>query len=238
MISLEQVSKSFDGVQAIQDVSLHVKQGEFVTLIGPSGSGKSTIFNLIAGLTQPDSGHIVVEGKPAYMPQRDLLMPWRSILDNVIVPLEIAGVPRHEARQQAKNLLPTFGLEGFADAYPSELSGGMRQRAALLRTILTRSDILLLDEPFGALDALTRRKLQGWLLDLWRDMKKTVLFVTHDVEEAIYLGDRVLVLSERPGHVQQQVDVQLTRPRKRHMMQSNAFGEHIVSLLEALGVTT
>src|SRR5690606_6627192 len=202
-IEFRNVSKTFHGegrsVKALEDVSLTVMPGEFVTLIGPSGSGKSTLFNLLVGLLDPDTGEVCIEGdecedrigRVAYMPQRDLLMPWRSVLDNVIVPLELHGMPRSEARQRARELLPMFGLEDFEDAYPSALSGGMRQRAALLRTMLTERDILLLDEPFGALDALTRRELEDWLLGIWEQFRQTVLFVTHDVEEALYLADRV-----------------------------------------------
>jgi ABC-type nitrate/sulfonate/bicarbonate transport system ATPase subunit len=170
------------------------------------------------------------------MPQRDLLLPWRSVLDNAIIPLEIRGTPRDAARQRARDLLPLFGLEDFADEYPSTLSGGMRQRAALLRTILTDRDVLLLDEPFGALDALTRRELQGWLLGVWHEFGQTVVFITHDVEEALYLGDRVVVLSERPGTVTQTLTVDLPRPRRRGMVGDPAFGRQMTELLASLGI--
>jgi ABC-type nitrate/sulfonate/bicarbonate transport system ATPase subunit len=248
-VELKQVSKAFHGngttVQALADVSLRVMEGEFVTVIGPSGSGKSTLFNLIVGLLDPDSGEICLDGKVCanragrvgYMPQRDLLLPWRSALDNAIIPLELAGMPRDEARKKARAMLPMFGLEAFADSYPAALSGGMRQRAALLRTILTERDILLLDEPFGALDALTRRDLQDWLLEVWGRFGQTVIFITHDVEEALYLGDRVIVLSTRPGRVVKSLTVDLDRPRRRGMIAENAFGRQMAELLEALGVT-
>jgi len=171
-----------------------------------------------------------------YMPQRDLLMPWRSVLDNAIVPLELRGVPRGQARERAREMLPLFGLEEFAGAYPSELSGGMRQRAALLRTMLTERDILLLDEPFGALDALTRREMEDWLLGIWREFRQTVLFITHDVEEALYLADRVVVLSARPGRVKRILKVDFPRPRRHSILADPAFARQVAELLEALGV--
>lgn len=247
-LELRGVSKSFHGegltVRALEEVSFAVQPGEFVTVIGPSGSGKSTLFNLITGLLEPEAGEIVLEGKSrgprlgcvGYMPQRDLLLPWRRVLDNVIVPLELRGIPFAEARERARSLLPRFGLSEFAQAYPATLSGGLRQRAALLRTVLTDRDVLLLDEPFGALDALTRRELQDWLLELWGELKQTVLFITHDVEEALYLGDRVIVLSARPGRVAATLDVQLPRPRRRGMITWPDFGRQEVELLRALGV--
>ncbi len=253
-LKLHEVSKAFHAegltVRALEEVSFAVQPGEFVTVIGPSGSGKSTLFNLITGLLEPEAGEIVLEGEsgqpPAlagprigrvgYMPQRDLLLPWRSVLDNVIVPLELRGTPLAEARERARALLPRFGLSEFAQAYPATLSGGLRQRAALLRTVLTDRDLLLLDEPFGALDALTRRELQDWLLDLWSQFKQTVLFITHDVEEALYLGDRVIVLSQRPGRVAHTLAVELPRPRRRGMITWPDFGRQEAELLRALGV--
>lgn len=247
-IELRHVTKSFHAngltIKALEDISLHVQSGEFLTIIGPSGSGKSTLFNLIVGLLEPDEGAICLDGeicmdrlgRVGYMPQRDLLLPWRSVLDNVIIPKQVQGIRRKEARSHASELLPLFGLEEFAESYPSSLSGGMRQRAALLRTILTESEILLLDEPFGALDALTRRELQDWLLGVWHRFKKTVIFITHDVEEALYLGDRVIVLSARPGRVIKSMTVALPRPRRQGMIAQAEFGKQVAELLEALGV--
>jgi ABC-type nitrate/sulfonate/bicarbonate transport system ATPase subunit len=247
-VELRGVGKSFAGdglaIQALADVSLQVRPHEFLTIIGPSGSGKSTLFNLIVGLLEPDAGEILLDGEVSrqrvgrvgYMPQRDLLLPWRTVLDNVILPQELRGAPRPQARARARELLPLFGLEQFADAYPSALSGGMRQRAALLRTVLAERDVLLLDEPFGALDALTRRELQDWLLGLWGRFKQTVVFITHDVEEALYLGDRVAVLSPRPGRVVKTLDVQLPRPRRQGMIARPEFGRQVAELLDALGV--
>jgi ABC-type nitrate/sulfonate/bicarbonate transport system ATPase subunit len=247
-LELRGVGKTFHGdgraVLALEGLSLRVMPGEFVTVIGPSGSGKSTLFNLIVGLLQPDTGEICIDGvvcheragRVGYMPQRDLLLPWRSVLDNVVIPLELRGVPRSEAHHQAREMLPMFGLADFADVYPGALSGGMRQRAALLRTILTGRDTLLLDEPFGALDALTRRELQDWLLEVWRQFGQTVVFITHDVEEALYLADRVIVLSARPGRVVLTLDVALPRPRRQGMITLPHFGQQVAVLLEALGV--
>jgi putative hydroxymethylpyrimidine transport system ATP-binding protein len=224
-LSLQRVSKTFNGerpVQALAEISFDIRQGEFVSLIGQSGSGKSTLCNLIAGLLTPDSGEIRLDGRlingqtghVGYMPQRDLLMPWRTVLQNVILGAEIARQPLEQARQRARALLPLFGLEGFANAYPRQLSGGMRQRAALLRTILMERPLLLLDEPFGALDALTRREMQNWLLTVWTQLQPTVLFVTHDVREAALLSDRILVLSARPGRLIADVPIALPRPRR------------------------
>jgi ABC-type nitrate/sulfonate/bicarbonate transport system ATPase subunit len=249
-LELRHVTKSFHAngltVRALEDISFQVMPGEFVTVIGPSGSGKSTLFNLITGLLDPDEGEILLDGDASaervgrfgYMPQRDLLLPWRTILDNVIIPLEIRHVPMDEARARGREMLPMFGLEEFAASYPSALSGGMRQRAALLRTVLTDQDTLLLDEPFGALDALTRRELQDWLLTLWGRFKQTVIFITHDVEEAVYLGDRVIVLSARPGRVAETIPITLPRPRRRGMIAQPEFGRAMTHLLSALGVPT
>jgi ABC-type nitrate/sulfonate/bicarbonate transport system ATPase subunit len=249
-IELRHVSKTFVGngraVPALRDISLKVMPGEFVTIIGASGSGKSTLFNLCVGLLEPDEGSIVIDssepgsrlGMLGYMPQRDLLLPWRSVLDNVLMPLDIKGVPRKESREQALQMFPRFGLEGFEYDYPASLSGGMRQRAALLRTWLTGCDTLLLDEPFGALDALTRKELQDWLLRVWHDFGRTVVFITHDVEEAVYLADRVIVLSSRPGTVKRELAVDLPRPRRQRMVTEPGFGGLVRGLLSDLGVDT
>lgn len=247
-IELRHVSKTFAGtdraVPALDDVSFDIKPGEFVTIIGPSGSGKSTLFNLCVGLLEPDQGEILIDGEipknragmVGYMPQRDLLLPWRSVLDNVIIPLEIQGAPRRESRQQALEMLPHFGLETFENEYPSALSGGMRQRAALLRTWLMGRDTLLLDEPFGALDALTRKELQDWVLRVRHEFGRTVMFITHDVEEAVYLADRVIVLSARPGRIQREMAIDLPRPRRQRMVAEPEFGRLVRELLAELGV--
>ncbi len=242
-LTLEHVSKTFyennRTTPAVSDISFAAQPGEFITLIGPSGSGKSTVFNLITGLLHPDDGRILLDGDAinghtglvGYMPQRDLLLPWRSVLDNVILGPEIAHKPLKNVRQRAHDLLPLFGLDTFADAYPATLSGGMRQRAALLRTFLSERDVMLLDEPFGALDALTRRDLQGWLLDVWAKFKTTILFITHDVREAAILSDRVLVFSPRPGRIKHELVIDLPRPRDET---SEAFIRLESALLGAL----
>jgi ABC-type nitrate/sulfonate/bicarbonate transport system ATPase subunit len=202
---------------ALDHVSVAVPQGSFVSLIGPSGCGKSTIFNIVAGLQEPSQGRVVIDGIDAtgtigrvgYMLQKDLLLPWRTLTDNIILGMEIQGVPLREARARALPLLQRYGLAGFT------LSGGMRQRAALLRTLLFDTDVILLDEPFGALDAQTKLRMQEWLLALWSDFGKTVVFVTHDVEEAIFLSDEVHVMGTRPGRIVATIPVALARPRLR-----------------------
>jgi len=247
-IELRHVSKTFSGIDhavpALKDISFKIMPGEFVTIIGASGSGKSTLFNLCVGLLEPDEGEIIIDGERpenrtgmvGYMPQRDLLLPWRSVLDNVLIPLEIQGISRRESRQKALEMLPHFGLETFEKEYPSALSGGMRQRAALLRTWLMGRSTLLLDEPFGALDALTRKELQNWLLRVWQEFGRTVMFITHDVEESVYLADRVIVLSARPGEIKREFKIDLPRPRRQGMIAEPEFGELVRELLAELGV--
>jgi ABC-type nitrate/sulfonate/bicarbonate transport system ATPase subunit len=216
---------------ALDHVSLAVPQGCFVSLIGPSGCGKSTIFNIVAGLQEPSQGRVMIDGVDAtgtigrvgYMLQKDLLLPWRTLTDNIILGMEIQGVPLAEARARALPLLRRYGLAGFENAYPNTLSGGMRQRAALLRTLLFDTDVILLDEPFGALDAQTKLRMQEWLLQLWGDFGKTVVFVTHDVEEAIFLSDEVHVMGTRPGRVIDTIPVTLPRPRTRACTTSPEF---------------
>jgi len=245
-VELRGVRKSFrvDGqlMTALAGVDLQVKNGEFVVLIGPSGCGKSTLLNIICGLLQPDDGEVLLDGQPVvnrtgllgYMLQKDLLLPWRKVLDNVILGPEISGESGREVRREAHQLMPVFGLEGFEDTYPATLSGGMRQRAALLRTFLFGRNAMLLDEPFGALDALTRRQLQQWLLEVWNRFQHTILFVTHDVEEAIYLADRVYVMTPRPGRIRFEVDIPFGRPRVQEIVTSREFGMLKGQLLSAL----
>jgi ABC-type nitrate/sulfonate/bicarbonate transport system ATPase subunit len=233
-------------LKALDDINLQIEDGEFVALIGPSGCGKSTLLDIVSGLYPQTSGDVAVDGKvlspherlghSAYMRQRDLLMPWRTALDNACLALEVHGVPRKQAREIARSRFDEFGLAGFEDAYPAQLSGGMRQRIAFLRTVLAERRLLLLDEPFGALDALNRVALQTWLLSLWERERQAVLLVTHDVDEAIFLADRVVVLSSRPGSIVHIEQIDLPRPRDRHMVTSSAFLRHRAVLLDGLGL--
>jgi ABC-type nitrate/sulfonate/bicarbonate transport system ATPase subunit len=247
MLTLSNISKTFrengQPVTALAEISFSAGAGEFLTIIGPSGCGKSTLFNLIVGLTEPDTGEIRLQGQRltqrtglfGYMPQRDLLLPWRTVLGNVVLGPELAREDLRVARTEAQSLLPLFGLEGYGDVYPATLSGGMRQRAALLRTFLCHREVMLFDEPFGALDALTRRDLQCWLLDIWQRFNKTILFITHDVEEALFLSDRVLVMTPRPGRIALDRAVDLPRPRQAEVVTSPHFTEMKADLLKALG---
>ena len=212
-----------------------VHPGEFVSIIGPSGCGKSTLFNIIAGLDAPSSGAVDIDGEVAYMPQKDALLPWRSIAANAALGLEVQGVKRREARARVRKWFPRFGLAGFEDSLPFELSGGMRQRAALLRTVVQNKSTLLLDEPFGALDALTKQDLQTWLQQVWAEHEWTALLITHDVREAILLSDRVVVLSSRPATVSLVLDVDLPKPRGIDALTSPKFLELERRLLETLG---
>ncbi len=231
VIELSRVSKSFSGLSVLQDISFSLQEGEVLTLLGPSGCGKSTVMQLIAGLTRPDSGSILVAGEAidgdtgrvSYMHQKDLLLPWKRVIDNVTVPLKLRGIAKKDARETAAPLFEPFGLTGFEYYYPSQLSGGMRQRAALMRTYLYRRDIMLLDEPFGALDAITRERLQDWLSGLISSLKTTVLMVTHDIDEAILISDRVLVLSDKPACIAAEEVVSLPRPRTRAMTMGEDF---------------
>ncbi|MEA2295757.1 MAG: hypothetical protein QOE86_3396 [Solirubrobacteraceae bacterium] len=208
------VRKAFGGVVALDGVTLDVAPGETVAVVGPSGCGKSTLLELVCGLQRPDAG--TVDAAPAaLMPQRDALLPWLSAIDNAGLALRVAGRTREDARAAARPYFGAFGLDGFEAARPAELSGGMRQRVAFVRTLLAGTPVLCLDEPFGALDALTRVQLQGWLADALEREPRTVLLVTHDVEEAVVLADRVVLLSARPGHVVEALEVALPRPRRR-----------------------
>lgn len=219
--------------QALNKVSLTIRKNEFVSVIGPSGCGKSTLLNIIAGIDQPDEGVVIYDGQTVtgknglfgYMPQNDVLMPWRTVLDNVILGLELKGVPKDEARKKAELYFESFGLAGFQHKYPTSLSGGMRQRANFLRTILPDHPLLLLDEPFGKLDAITRRHMQRWLMNRWEELQVPVLLITHDIEEALFLSDRIYMMSSRPGSIKTEIDVPFTRPRSAEVEYSKTFME-------------
>jgi ABC-type nitrate/sulfonate/bicarbonate transport system ATPase subunit len=241
-LSLLDVTRRYRRVTALEGVDLAVRPDEVLAVVGPSGCGKSTLLELVAGLQEPDGGRVSVAGATApaarraacaYMPQRDLLLPWRDALANAALALECQGVARSEARRRAEPLFERFGLAEFEGTRPAQLSGGMRQRVAFLRTLLPGRPVLLLDEPFGGLDSLTRSSMQRWLADALAQEPRTVLLVTHDVEEAIFLADRIAVLSPRPGHVVAEIPVELTRPRD---VTSAEFGGVKRRVLEALGL--
>jgi NitT/TauT family transport system ATP-binding protein len=245
-IYIKNVKKTFkegnEELEVLKDINVILNNGEFVSIIGPSGCGKSTIFHILTQIEKHDEGIVEIDGVSinkikkgiGYMPQKDLLMPWRNLIDNVSMPLEIQGVSKGERVRKIEKLLPIFGLEGFEKAYPYQLSGGMRQRAALLRTILINSDVMLLDEPFAALDAINRSNMQEWLLDIWQKFKHSVFFITHDVEEAIYLSDRIYVLSHRPARVIDEIKIDFSRPRKKEMILTPEFLEYKRRILKLL----
>ncbi|MEO8685561.1 MAG: ABC transporter ATP-binding protein [Devosia sp.] len=227
-LDLSDIRKSFDGLDVLGGISLRVKRGEFVSILGPSGAGKSTLFRLLTGGLVPDGGEIRFDGaalsdsRPfAFMPQRDALMPWRRIIDNTTLGLEVQGASRSSARAKVRPLFAEFGLDGFELHYPSQLSGGMRQRAALLRTVVQDRAMLLLDEPFGALDALTRTGMQRWLMTMWARHNWTALLVTHDVREAVFLSDRIYALTARPARVMREFIVPIPRS-SRHLASAEA----------------
>jgi ABC-type nitrate/sulfonate/bicarbonate transport system ATPase subunit len=213
-------------VDVLGDISFEVNEGSFVCILGPSGCGKSTLFNAIAGLLQPTSGEIFLDNKKingktglvGYMFQKDLLLPWRSVLDNILLGTEVQGKPRAKSEARALEYIDKYGLGGFENYYPRYLSGGMRQRAAFLRTMMMDTEVMLLDEPFGALDAQTRLSMQEWLHEVWRDSRKTIIFITHDVDESLFLAEKVLVLSNRPSKIIQTIDVPLPEKRDYGMM--------------------
>jgi ABC-type nitrate/sulfonate/bicarbonate transport system ATPase subunit len=237
-VRVDRVSRSFAGrrgasVKALEGMSLRVSCGEVVAVVGPSGCGKSTLLELICGLQRPDAGTISA-APAALMPQKDLLLPWLSAIDNAALALRLTGTSRAEARKAAAPRLERFGLGGFAHARPNELSGGMRQRVSFLRTLLAGKPVLALDEPFAALDAITRAEMQRWLAETLAEEPRTVVLVTHDVEEAVLLGDQVVVMSPRPGRAIANIDIALERPRRRTDPEVVALRERA---LEALGVT-
>lgn len=221
-LSIKKISKLFGELKVLDDISLSVNNHEFVSVIGPSGCGKSTLFNILAGIEKQTSGEISLDkkiikdrkGQFGYMPQDASLLPWKTVLQNVMLGLIIKGESESQAKEKAYDLLKKFDLADFSKSYPETLSGGMQQRVALLRTVLFNPSFLLLDEPFGSLDALTRHEAQMWLLSVWEKLESSVLFITHDIQEAILLSDRIYVLSSRPGIILKEVKVTLPHPRK------------------------
>jgi NitT/TauT family transport system ATP-binding protein len=245
-IEIKHLNKTFirnkESLEVLKDINLILLENQFVSLLGPSGCGKSTILRILAGLEDNYSGDIKVFGQTlsdsstqlSYMPQKDLLMPWRTVYKNIILPLEIDGRLDSIENFMLPKLIKEFGLEGFENFYPSEISGGMKQRAGLLRTFLMNSNIMLLDEPFGALDAITRMNMQEWLLSVLCEHNKSVLFVTHDIDEAIFLSDRVYVLSDRPASITTFLYIEFPRPRTREMLSTSEFLKYKEQLLKAL----
>mgnify|MGYP001071503901 CR=1 FL=1 len=241
-IQVTNITKSFGQLHTLDGISLSLDENQFVSILGPSGCGKSTLFNIIAGLLNPDEGSVIIDGenytnktgKVSYMHQKDLLLPWKNVLENVTVPLILKGKGKEKAKKKALKYFHSFGLEGFEKSYPNQLSGGMRQRASLLRTYLFSEDIMLLDEPFGGLDAITKGKMQYWLLEVFRALKASILFITHDIDEAIFLSDKIYVLSERPASVKEKFKVNIPRPRKEDIFTNSEFikiKKEILSLL-------
>jgi NitT/TauT family transport system ATP-binding protein len=247
-ISLRDIGVKFEArgnaVQAISDVSLDIAEGEFIALLGPTGCGKSTLLRVVSDLQHPTQGSVSVRGGPAaqararndfgFVFQEAALLPWRTSIDNVMLPLEVVGYPAEQRRDRCRELLHSVGLAKFENAYPSELSGGMKQRVAIVRALSWNPSILLMDEPFSALDELTKNQLQDELLGIWAREKKTVLFVTHNISEAIYLADRVVVMSAHPGRIKTVIDVKLPRQRTPEIRETLDFVAHLRAARQAL----
>ncbi|MCU5380074.1 ABC transporter ATP-binding protein [Bacillus cereus] len=239
ILQFHKVSFHYDEKPIINELNTSIQDKEFVSIIGPSGCGKSTLFRLITGLEEASTGQIeLTETKShpvGYMPQKDMLLPWRTIIENAALPIECQGVQKKEAQIKAKELLHKFGLQGYETKYPKDLSGGMRQRVSFIRTLLTGGEILLLDEPFSALDALTKASLQEWLFEQWKEWEKTILFITHDVEEALFLSNRILVVEQQPITTLTERVVPLDRNRIRkdlYKPEVLALKDELLSMLQ------
>ncbi|MBE6054542.1 MAG: ABC transporter ATP-binding protein [Clostridium sartagoforme] len=222
-ILLKNICKSLDSMEILKDINIEVNEGELVSILGPSGSGKSTIFNILTNIIKSDRGEVNINGNISYMYQKDMMVPWKRVIDNIGIPLVFSGKNKKEAREEVNKHINEFGLNGFEYKYPSQLSGGMKQRANFLKTYLTSNDIMLLDEPFGALDSITRRKMQNWLLDITKEMKTTILFITHDIEEAIFLSNRIYIISEKPAVIKGEIKVNLPKVRNEKIVTSQEF---------------
>lgn len=242
VLQVKQVSKSFGTEQIIENISLELNEGELVSLLGVSGGGKTTLFNIIAGLSNPDNGQVILDGeditgKPgnvSYMLQKDLLLPYKNITDNVALPLVIRGMKKKEARAKAIEYFDEFGLAGTERKYPSQLSGGMKQRAALLRTYLFSERVALLDEPFSALDMLTKSSMHQWYLNVMDKIKLSTLFITHDIDEAILLSDRIYLLTGKPGTITKEVVIKEPKPRRKDFNLSEEFLTYKKKIIEIL----
>ncbi len=231
-IKIENISKSFGSEKIIENISINVGEGELVSILGPSGCGKSTIFNIIAGLLTQDTGSVEINGNLSYMYQKDLLLPYKTIIDNVSLPLILRKEKKIEARKKVKEYFKVFGLEGYEEKYPKELSGGMKQRANFMRTYINSNDIMLLDEPFGALDSITKSSMQKWLLNVRKQVKSTILLITHDIEEAILLSDRIYVISNKPSSVS--VEIKVDRDRVDDIEYSFKVKKDILDIFHTL----
>ena len=242
ILSVEHVSKSFEGEEIIQDMNLQLHKGELVSLLGVSGGGKTTLFNIISGLVRPDEGRVILDGtdvtgqpgQVSYMLQKDMLLPYRTILDNVALPLIIKCMKKADARKKAAKYFSTFDLAGTEDKYPSQLSGGMKQRAALLRTYLFSEKVALLDEPFSALDMLTKRNMHEWYLGIMEKIQLSTLFITHDIDEAILLSDRIYLLTGKPGQITKEIRIKEKRPRGQEFHLTEEFLAYKKSIIEHL----
>ena len=243
-IEIKNINKSFDGrgknLSVLENINLEINDGELICLLGPSGCGKTTLLRLIAGLDQPTSGEIVANGELVEKPSGDRavifqqysLFPWLTVLQNVTFGLEISGGSKEENIQAAERYLKSVGLLEFKDSYPHELSGGMKQRVAIIRSLLNHSPILLMDEPFSALDMQNRHKLQSQLIGVWKRFENTIVFVTHDVDEAVYLADKIVIMGKNPGRIDKVIEVDIERPRKRDSKEFIALQESIVENLD------
>jgi NitT/TauT family transport system ATP-binding protein len=242
-LSLRSLSKRFGNLEALRDIDAEIARGEFISLVGPSGCGKTTLLRIVAGLETATSGTVLLDGRPIRSPggdrgfvfQNDNLLPWRSVFDNAMIGPEVAGRADAASKRRTRDLLKLVGLAGFEDYYPRQLSGGMRQRVNLARALAIDPQILLMDEPFSALDAQTREIMQTELMRIWEEGRKTVLFVTHQIDEAVFLSDRILVLARRPGRIQETVTVTLPRPRTLAVKRTPefvAYVDHIWRLIE------
>lgn len=234
VIEIKNITKSFDKEIILKDVSLCVNKGEFVSIVGPSGSGKSTLFNIIASLIEVDKGQVKVSSDIGYMQQKDLLMPWKTVLNNVVLPLDLKGENKKQSRLEAKKYIEIMGLKGYENKYPYELSGGMKQRASFLRTFLSSSEIMLLDEPFGALDSITKGNMQKWILKMKDVLKRTILFITHDIEEAVLLSDRIYVLGSKPGKIKEEFNIEFLKEDKIKREFSKELLEYKNKIIELL----
>lgn len=242
ILKAEKINKSFGEKQVLKDVSITLNEGEIISLLGVSGSGKTTLFNVLSGIYKPDGGTVSLKGKDvtgkpgeiSYMLQKDLLFPYRKVIDNVCLPLILNGMSKKDARAKADPLFETFGLEGAQMKYPSMLSGGMRQRAALLRTYLGSNGVALLDEPFSALDTITKSRIHKWYLDIMQEINLSTVFITHDIDEAILLSDRIYILSGKPGTISEEIVIDVPKPRSSDFNLTDEFLAYKRKIVEIL----